>query len=393
VASVHLHGRRSRLTVLFTGSVHRGSPTDSTVRWQPHGHLTLLPAPGRSLRVSAGIPLVRAVALQVVASFIARSGAPVERLLGKAHLSPRALEDPESLVPFAAVACFVEEAAHAEGIEDLGLRIGTQSQVQQLGTFGRLIGQSCTLHEAIQTAYRLWPSHSSGVRVWLTRGLNAVQLHHRFLHGTEESWRQYAAANLMIYLSFVRSVAGPGWRPTAVQVPMPSLPGCRAIPLLSDARIECGQQPWTTITFSGQLLHRPLPRTPARSGRPEDGAWERTKPAEDVGGAVQQLVTTLLPDGYPDIHSVAEMARMSARTLQRRLFEEGVTFASVVERARFEVAQQMLDDPARKIIDIALDLGYSDPAHFTRAFARWTGLAPRYFRRLRSTWRLERIAL
>jgi AraC-like DNA-binding protein len=38
-----------------------------------------------------------------------------------------------------------------------------------------------------------------------------------------------------------------------------------------------------------------------------------------------------------------------------------------------------------KVIDIALELGYSDPAHFARAFARWTGLAPREFRRLRGT--------
>jgi AraC-like DNA-binding protein len=169
---------------------------------------------------------------------------------------------------------------------------------------------------------------------------------------------------------------------------MPSLPGCRAIPLLSDARIECGRQPWTTITFSPELLHQPLPRTPARSARPEDGTWERTKPADDIGGAVQQIVTTLLPDGYPDVYTVAEMVGLSARTLQRRLSEEGLTFARLVARARFDVAQQMLADPARKIIDIALDLGYSDPAHFTRAFARWTGLAPREFQRLRLVGRL-----
>jgi AraC-like DNA-binding protein len=79
------------------------------------------------------------------------------------------------------------------------------------------------------------------------------------------------------------------------------------------------------------------------------------------------------------------MVQVSARTLQRRLFDEGLTFAGIVARARLDVAQRMLDDPARRVIDVALDLGYSDPAHFTRAFVRWTGLAPREFRRLRVT--------
>ena len=78
------------------------------------------------------------------------------------------------------------------------------------------------------------------------------------------------------------------------------------------------------------------------------------------------------------------MMGLSARTLQRRLYAEGVTYASAVARARFAAAQQMLDDPARKVIDVALELGYSDQAHFARAFARWAGLTPREFRRLRS---------
>lgn len=113
---------------------------------------------------------------------------------------------------------------------------------------------------------------------------------------------------------------------------------------------------------------------------------------DDVGTGVQQIVTTLLPDGSPHRHAVAAMVRLSARTLQRRLRHESLTFAGVVARVCVDVAQRMLADPGRKTIDVALDLGYSDPAHFTRAFARWTGLAPRAFRRLRSTGRPQRIA-
>ena len=71
---------------------------------------------------------------------------------------------------------------------------------------------------------------------------------------------------------------------------------------------------------------------------------------------------------------------MGPRTLQRRLRDAGLTYAQVIARARSDVAQRMLNDPARKIGDIARALGYSDAPHFTRAFVRWTGLTPREFR-------------
>jgi AraC-like DNA-binding protein len=129
-------------------------------------------------------------------------------------------------------------------------------------------------------------------------------------------------------------------------------------------------------------LHAPHPRSD-RQGTAALGwmSW----PVAATPETVQRIVITLLPDCSPDIRTVAEIARLSVRTLQRRLHDQGVTFAWVVAGARLAMAQQMLVDPARKVIDVALDLGYSDPAHFTRAFVRWTGLAPREFRRLRST--------
>ncbi|HYU90579.1 MAG TPA: helix-turn-helix transcriptional regulator, partial [Gemmatimonadales bacterium] len=71
----------------------------------------------------------------------------------------------------------------------------------------------------------------------------------------------------------------------------------------------------------------------------------------------------------------------SVRTLQRLLRATGVTYAGVVQQARYAAARDMLKDHGRKIGDVARMLGYSDPAHFTRAFERWTGTSPRDFRR------------
>ncbi len=107
----------------------------------------------------------------------------------------------------------------------------------------------------------------------------------------------------------------------------------------------------------------------------------RGSETRDFDRRVRQIVAAMLVDGSPRVHRVAGSVRTSARTLQRRLQGAGLTYAGVVQQVRFEVASQMLRDPARKIGDVARTLGYSDPSHFTRAFQRWTGLTPRDFRR------------
>ena len=50
------------------------------------------------------------------------------------------------------------------------------------------------------------------------------------------------------------------------------------------------------------------------------------------------------------------------------------------EKAEFDPAH-VLQHTDAKVVDIALDLGYSGQAHFSRAFRRWMGLAPGEYRR------------
>jgi AraC-like DNA-binding protein len=98
---------------------------------------------------------------------------------------------------------------------------------------------------------------------------------------------------------------------------------------------------------------------------------------------VQHLLADLLTsDGErPDIQVVAARMGTSVRTLQRRLLAEGLTYSHVLQEARCAAAREMLQDRQRRISEVARRLGYSDPAHFTRAFRRWMGCAPRDLRR------------
>ena len=103
----------------------------------------------------------------------------------------------------------------------------------------------------------------------------------------------------------------------------------------------------------------------------------------DVTHRVQHLLQDLLTSdgGRPDIQVVAARMGTSVRTLQRRLLAEGLTYSHVLQEARCAAAREMLQDHQRRISEVARRLGYSDPAHFTRAFRRWMGCAPRDLRR------------
>jgi AraC-like DNA-binding protein len=83
---------------------------------------------------------------------------------------------------------------------------------------------------------------------------------------------------------------------------------------------------------------------------------------------------------YPDVGKAAKIMGTSVRTLQRALSGAGVTYSNVVEHARLETAAEMLINSNLKIIDIAYNLGYQDPSHFSRAFRRISGVSPRDFR-------------
>lgn len=106
-------------------------------------------------------------------------------------------------------------------------------------------------------------------------------------------------------------------------------------------------------------------------------------PAGDFVGSVKQIIAALMVDGRCHLNLIAEALGMRARTLQRNLSECRSDYSELLAEVRCESAVRLLDDPRVKVIDIAFQLGYADPANFTRAFRHWTGVSPSNFRRRR----------
>ena len=107
---------------------------------------------------------------------------------------------------------------------------------------------------------------------------------------------------------------------------------------------------------------------------------EMTVPDDPVL-ALRILLADYMRFRSPRLEVAAEMSGIGVRTLQRRLEERGLTFTQFVDEIRLEKAAAMLKDSRIAITEIAYDVGYSELAHFTRAFRRMVGTSPSEFRR------------
>jgi AraC-like DNA-binding protein len=110
-------------------------------------------------------------------------------------------------------------------------------------------------------------------------------------------------------------------------------------------------------------------------------AWNSSSVARDFVVSIRQAIETLsCGEDYPTVRQTAGFVGISVRTLQRRLAQAGASHHSLVAQTRFATAAAVLERTEAKILELALDLGYSDHANFTRAFRRWAGCAPREYR-------------
>jgi AraC family transcriptional regulator len=68
-----------------------------------------------------------------------------------------------------------------------------------------------------------------------------------------------------------------------------------------------------------------------------------------------------------------------------RLFKSamGVSPARYHINLRMNIARRLLRETKKSVVDVALDVGYTNPSHFAKLFRRETGLSPSDYRRQR----------
>jgi AraC-like DNA-binding protein len=151
-------------------------------------------------------------------------------------------------------------------------------------------------------------------------------------------------------------------------------------------------QPATEVHLQHEQLQLPLRRSdPALLALLDTQAEQLLAQVAALPAEVEAWRRRLVPlirEARPTLAALADTLHMSARTLQRRLSDQGLSFQQLLDDTRRHLAEGHLAEARLDLAEIALLLGYSEQSAFQRAFKQWTGSTPAQWRRAHRAPRL-----
>lgn len=306
-------------------------------------------------------------------------------LLAQLGLQAKDFDDPDGLVPLEAYVRAWELIAEQPDQAELGLRLGAMSSPRFLGALGYAIVHAPDGLEAVRMFHRFRALVSNTLApeididehhvvyhlVWPPRIARLVQFADCAFSGSIALLRNLVDLPKDVALA----------REAHYQCARPTSGPDRAVVL--GCPVYFGA-PETRLVMSRAAIERPLPRhDPALFGyleRHASAVLARTNQPSSTADRVRRLITEWLRSGEPTQADVSRRLAMSERTLQRRLRDEGTTFAEILDDVRAQLSRLYLREANLAAGEVAFLLGYSEPSAFHRAFRRWTGLTPQAYR-------------
>lgn len=304
---------------------------------------------------------------------------PAEALL---RASPVQVQDKDGRLSEAECASLFDRAAHLLADDNLGLHVGETIRPGHYGVLGYVAMNCSTLGEALSrlNRYQALVLDIGPMQVQAQAGVVCLS----WRPDAERPFRQLAEFNLAGLVTFARWISGRADAPAAIEFNYPA-----PADLAEHRRVFACEllfdQPRYAIAFPDSWLRRSLiqpdPAMRALMLRLAEKQMLALSRGDDALARARALVARHLSEGEMTLEQLAAMLDLGARTLQRRLKDEGMGFTQLVDGVRQELAERYLVDPNLDLNDLAFLLGFSEQSAFQRAFKRWRGMSPGAYRK------------
>jgi AraC-like DNA-binding protein len=312
-------------------------------------------------------------------------GGDHKRLLAGEGVDPDLLEAPEGMLPYRAMIALFERAAAELCCPDFGLRLAhrTADALTVAGPLGVAMRNAGTLADAFLYCARYLHVYSEAIHISLERDLwdgRPYLLFDILLDGVPHQ-RQAMEHALGLTCNAVRQLcrqhrgAAEVWMTHGRPASIGHYVDFFGIP------VRFGM-PYNAIYFSAGDLTRPIADCEAQIFDQAASYIDRNFPPPEatLTRRIRVMLPRLLATEHCHQDAVAAMLCLHPRTLQRRLREEGTSFAEIIDAVRREVALRNLADTSVPLSRITERLGYSEAAVLTRSCQRWFNRSPRQLR-------------
>lgn len=308
-----------------------------------------------------------------------REGVDVGPLLARAGLTKDIIADRSVRIGVINQIAFVELVAEALGDELLGFHLAEDLDFREIGLLYYVAASADTAGTALRRAERYIKIQNDGVRFKVTRG-KSVRVSFRYAGVARHTDVQQIGAFITIVIRTLRHLTGRTLAPVHVRMMHRIRGDKQKLEKFLDSTIEDGAGT-DAVEFPAACWDLPVVSADPYLHRLclqncEEALARQNRNARPLKIQVENTIAELLPHGQARHEVVAARLGTSPRTLARRLSEEGSSFAAILETVRAALAHRYLADRTLSISEIAWLLGYAEIGTFTRAYQRWTGMAP-----------------
>jgi len=330
------------------------------------------------------IPLIRLSQINPFIKTLEQIGSPYQKLLQKSHI-PIYFEDKHNhLIPEYLANLFLEKATQLEG-ETFGLLTAQYSDIEDLGMIGNLLSKPATLSSTLHKFLDYVRWHSTDALFWLKIEPLSVWFCRQGVKSINVGLEPTELYTVGLMIKIIQSFMGSQWKPDQIYLQMNPKKNLSDDSTFKNVPIFF-QQPFTAIVFPRNILWQTRSVSAKKQTTIEQNQdiskGNLIVPNTEITEAVQQIISTFLPDKIIGINQIAKITGISSRTLQRELAKQNTSYSHLLQEVRLQQALELLKNSSLKLIEIADLLGYSDASHFSRAFKKWTGFSPFDFRRM-----------
>lgn len=332
-------------------------------------------------------PTVSAGIVSGLLDFASGRGVDRTALAEGADLSSLDLEDPDNRLPLSRYVCLMRLAKSMTADPALILRFYEEVGMSNLSIVGLIMEASATMGDAflqLQRYGRLAAEIgdvADGPRFVLVNKRGRLFMVDRRLHPN--------AIPELTESAFVSLVCGPRrflTQPHVLSVcvthPKPAYAG--EYQRVFRCPVHFGAD-WNAMELHPQITEWKVAQAPRYVfgilAKHADRLLAELEASKSLHSRVEALLLPILHQGDVGADTIAKELGVSRQTLFRRLKDEGTTFTGVLDGLRQRLARLYLQGGTTSVNETAYLVGFSDPAAFSRAFKRWTGLAPNDFRR------------